>query len=403
MHTGQNHTAVGDEAQRIKVLLVDDEAPFRKNVARLLEKRGFETRQAEDGRAGLAVVASWAPAVVVLDVKMPGIDGLTVLKRIRDQHAPVEVILLTGQASASDGVAGIKAGAFDYLGKPIEIDHLSGKIRQAYEKIRLQAENRRVARFQAAVEKRLAESERLAALGTLATGVAHEINNPLALIKQSAHLMRRVVPRLSRGGVEDLAKVESSLKNIEAGTERIRRITHQLLGYVGKNNVVSEQVDMADMMADIISLVQGAVAEKEICINTQIGPGAGRIRTEPYKLRQILVNLAVNALQATGTGGRLDIETAIDTGDFIVRLADSGAGILPEHLDKIFDPFFTTKGPGEGTGLGLFITRSIVKALGGTLSVESRPGEGSVFSVRLPIDGEIDAPDESRPERTAGV
>ena len=392
----QNKATATEKASRIKVLLIDDEALFRKNVARLLEKRGFETRQAENGLAGLTALEKWAPAVVVLDVKMPGMDGLEVLPRIREQYPKIEVILLTGQASANDGVAGIKSGAFDYLYKPVEMDHLAGKIRQANEKIRLRAERLAEARFRAVVEQKMAAAERLAALGTLATGVAHEINNPLAVIKQSAALMRRVMPRLNQNGLPDWSKIEKSLANIEAGTERIRRITHQLLGYVGKNNAADAQVDMQALIEDVVSLVKGGVSAKNIAVTMNIGPGARTVRSEPYKLRQVVVNLMINALQASGAGDTIEISTALEEPEFVFSLADTGTGILPEHLGKIFDPFFTTKPPGEGTGLGLFITRSIVRALGGTVSAAGRPGGGSVFTVRLPLAAETDiaaAPD----------
>ncbi len=403
MRADQNEAGYLEADPRIKLLLVDDEAPFRNNVARLLEKRGIETRHAESGEEGLAALEKWTPAVVVLDVKMPGMGGLAALRRIRKQYPDIEVILLTGQASASDGVDGIKSGAFDYLYKPIEMEHLAGKVRQAHEKVRLRAEYRRQAQFRASVEQKMAAAERLAALGTLATGVAHEINNPLAVIKQSVELMRRVLPRLHQGDPPDWSKFNKSLENIEVGTERIRRITHQLLGYVGKNNAATVQVDMQDLIEDIVSLVQSGVSEKDIAITTRIGPGARTISSEPYKLRQVMVNLTINALQATGAGGAIDIQTAVDAEEFVLRLADTGEGILKENLEKIFDPFFTTKGPGEGTGLGLFITRSIVKALGGTITATSRPGAGSIFSVRLPIAAETVHADVREPVEAHGA
>ena len=174
----------------ITVLLVDDESVFRNNVAKLLTKRGFTVDQAESGLECLDFIKRKPVEVIVLDVKMPGISGIETLRKIKKMHLKAEVILLTGQASAKDGVEGIKTGAFDYLSKPVEIDHLVGKISQARNKVRLEEEHKRETEFRAGIEKQMVATERLASLGTLATGVVHEINNPLAIIKQSAKLMR---------------------------------------------------------------------------------------------------------------------------------------------------------------------------------------------------------------------
>lgn len=378
--------AVIEESESIKLLIVDDEAPFRKNIARLLEKRGFDSRQAENAETCFVALRERVPDVVILDVKMPGMSGIDVLRVIRKQYPEIEVILLTGQASTEDAVEGIKSGAFDYLYKPVEIEHLAGKIRQAHEKIRLREVHRRETRFRASVEQKMAATERLASLGTLATGVAHEINNPLALIKQSVELMRLILKRKGQSDLKGQAEFERILKSIEDGTERIKRITHQLLGYVGKNNGAAAQVDLKELVEDVISIVQGVVTEKNIDIIRKMEPNIGHIHSDPYKLRQVLVNLLVNALQATGDGGAITIKAAADAKEFTLSLADTGEGIPDENLDKIFDPFFTTKRPGKGTGLGLFVTRSIIGSLGGTIEVASKTGQGSVFSIRLPND-----------------
>jgi len=391
-----------NEDTRINLLLVDDEARFRENIARLLENRGFITRQADNGETCLASLQERPVDVVVLDVNMPGMHGIEVLRQIRKRYPEIEVILLTGQASAKDGVEGIKSGAFDYLYKPIEIEHLSGKIRQAHEKIRLRERHRKEARFRASVEQKMAATERLASLGTLATGVAHEINNPLALIKQSVKLMRLVLSRKTHSDLKDRAEFERILKNIEDGTNRIRQITHQMLGYVGKNNSAPAQVDLNDLVQDVVSIVQGIVKEKNIEIVPQMGPDIQHVGSDPYKLRQVLVNLLVNAIHATDDGGAITITADADEKEFTLAIKDTGEGISKNNMDKIFDPFFTTKGPGKGTGLGLFLTRSIVEAMGGEITVTSQRGHGSVFSIRLPNDKDPVAPDVENPGMTPG-
>ena len=178
-----------DTLKQIQLLLVDDETEFRRTLAKRLLKRGIHSLQAADGEACLTMLSKKPVDVVVMDVMMPGINGIDALFRIKKHHLETEVILLTGNANTQDGVAGIKSGAFDYLTKPVEFDHLLGKIAQAYDKIISDREQKAAKEYKARIEQQMIATERLAALGTLAAGVAHEINNPLAIINESAQLL----------------------------------------------------------------------------------------------------------------------------------------------------------------------------------------------------------------------
>ena len=156
--------------KNILLLLVDDEDPFRQALSKRLAKRGLVADQAADGNECLSILKKKAMDVVVLDVKMPGTSGIEVLRQIKDNYPTVEVILLTGHATTADGVEGIKSGAFDYLSKPIELEHLFYKIIQAYDKIqRIQAEHKE-AEYRQQMEQRMIATERLASLGILAAG-----------------------------------------------------------------------------------------------------------------------------------------------------------------------------------------------------------------------------------------
>ena len=368
----------------IAVLLVDDEAIFRRNLAKLLTNRAFTVDQATDGAACIDIINRKQIDVVVMDVKMPGINGIETLHKIKPMCLKTEVILLTGQASTKDGVEGIKAGAFDYLTKPVDIDHLAEKIRQAGDRVRLEEEQRKTAEFRSRMERQMIATERLAALGTLATGMAHEINNPLAIIKQSAKFMRLLLERRDGSDMPDEPNFDKALTNIETAVERAKRITHQLLGFVRKNDSVVAEVDMGKLINDTLEIIRGTAAEKGIEIVREIAPDLQPVRTDPYKLRQVLTNLIINASQATGSGGRITIILETTGKEVVLAVQDTGEGIRNENLEKIFEPFFTTKSPGEGTGLGLYVTRGIVDILNGTIGVESHAGRGTRFTVTLP-------------------
>ena len=393
----------------IKLLLVDDEIDFRQTLASRLKKRGLNPEQAGNGEECLSILEQKSMDVVVLDVKMPGISGIEVLENIKKKYAKTEVILLTGHVSTQDGVNGIKLGAFDYLTKPIEVEHLLGKIKQASEKInraekiRQWEQKLREVEFRAKMAQQMMATERLASLGTLATGVAHEINNPLAIIKESAGYMKLILKREEFAEMPRKQDFEMALTKIEGGVERARRITHQLLGAARKDDSILSEVDLGELAQEAVQLVYREAANKDIEITQKSDPSLKAIRSYPYQLRQVLINLLTNAIHATDSGGKISIilENAEDEAALTVQ--DTGKGIAQENLGRIFEPFFTTKSPEKGTGLGLFVTRGIIEKLGGKVNVESTIGQGSSFCVRLPKnDKQNDALDKNSGEGLSG-
>jgi len=373
----------------IRILLVDDEDSFRGTVSKRLSRRSMDVRTASDGREALDLLENHSVEVVVTDVKMPNMNGIELLGRIKEKYPDIEVILLTGHVAASDGVEGIKGGAFDYLTKPVELEHLVSKIRQAREMIRWRQDQRKEAEFRKRMEQQMMITERLAALGTMATGVAHEINNPLAIIRESAGWMRLILGKEEMAAVPRRADLERALNKIEMGVERAKRITHQLLGFVQKGDTISAEVDLPMLIEESLGMVEREAVHKGIEIVRDIQSLEKPVYSDPYQIRQVLLNLITNAVHATGDGGRITVALDSLQSGVSIQIRDTGEGIPPAHMRKIFEPFFTTKCPGKGTGLGLFVTRGIVDRLGGSIEAESRPGEGSVFTVTLPRRHEI--------------
>jgi len=228
------------------------------------------------------------------------------------------------------------------------------------------------------------QANQLASIGQLAAGVAHEINNPLALINETAGYVRDLFVIK-----EQYQKDEELLENIDSileAVERCGRITRQLLGFARKFDVKIQKVNLSEVISDVL-IFHGKEAEyRNIKVHVDVPENMPEIETDRGKLQQILLNLVNNAFQAMADGCRLNIDVASSGPDQIsIAISDNGCGMPEENLSKIFDPFFTTKERGQGTGLGLTITYSLIKKLYGSLTVESKEGLGTVFIINLPI------------------
>jgi C4-dicarboxylate-specific signal transduction histidine kinase len=381
------NTLENDTGTVVRVLLVDDEDNYRNAIARRLERRNLVVSQAPDGTACLEYLGENEVDVVVLDMKMPGMSGMETFKDISKYYPGLKVIFLTGNAALTEGVEGIKAGAFDYLSKPVEIDHLAGKIRQAWELKRLEEGRERDKIFRRRLEKRMIHTQRLASLGTMSTGIAHEINNPLAIIKESTGFLRMVIE--SADQIPEKEMLFKGLEKIENSVDRARRITHQLLGYVRKHGHELTPVDIRRLTEDTVALIKQKTQAKKVSVQWESEPEREMLmHTDPFQVRQVLINLLENAVDAVDTNGQIRLALYRKEQSVCLEVRDNGSGIAPENMKQIFDPFFTTK-PNvaeneSGTGLGLFVVHKIMTGLSGSIHVESEPGQGTTFKICLP-------------------
>lgn len=242
-------------------------------------------------------------------------------------------------------------------------------------------------------QKRLLRSEKLAALGTLLAGVAHELNNPLSNISLSCQIL------LEEIGENDPERNTELLEQIDGQTERARNIVRVLLDFARDRPVNREPVPLAPLLEETLQLLKAETAPG-IAISVEI-PAGIVLQAQRQRLQQAFLNLIENALQALGGSGELHIRASLRSADadgeavanpgcrltkeFVdIEIRDTGPGIPPDILPRIFDPFYTTKEVGYGMGLGLFIVHEIIEECGGCISAESRPGEGAVFHIRLP-------------------
>jgi signal transduction histidine kinase len=236
--------------------------------------------------------------------------------------------------------------------------------------------------------EQLAASEKMASVGQMAAGVAHEINTPLGIILGYTQLLM--------DDVQEGSDPYQSLQVIERQTKASRKIVADLLKFSRQSGSTREEIDLNDILADVVAVTEHTLGLSHIAVHRQFADGLPRIDGDPEKLRQVFVNLVNNAHHAMldQGGGELLLRTRSENGEAVVEIRDSGHGIPEKHLAKIFEPFFTTKPVGQGTGLGLSVSYGIIHEHGGTIGVESPVHDqqqgtlpGTLFRVRLPASG----------------
>jgi two-component system NtrC family sensor kinase len=231
----------------------------------------------------------------------------------------------------------------------------------------------------------LVQSDKLAALGKMAAGVAHEINNPLAVILQKTGWMEDLLEEEDFQNCENLDEFRKSIAKIEEHVERARKVVHNMLGYARKMEPRLEDVDVNDTIQQTITLLENHARINNIDIQVDLADSIPVIASDQAQLQQVFLNLLNNAIDAIGSNGSIDVVSRREDDRIVVRIKDDGPGLSDEMIRKIFDPFYTTKEPGKGTGLGLWVSHSIMAKMGGNIHVKNNPDRGAMFTVEVPI------------------
>ncbi|MCE9666796.1 ATP-binding protein [Myxococcus stipitatus] len=372
--TEPNHASVvsardhaGPDPDSPRILVVEDDAEIRSFIAGLL-KQHYQVLEAVNGEEGRQRAIAERPALIISDVMMPVMSGLQMLAALRTHAATVDipVILLTARQEVSAKVEALGSGANDYLGKPFSPRELLARIET---QLRLR---------EAAV--RAAENERLAAVGLLSSGFAHEVRNPLNGLMNALAPLKEVLSASSPDAEVSRAMVEV----VEECGQRIRHLAESLLSFTrGADTPMALSLDeMLDSTLSVLTWrVPGGVTVERAyeC--------SASVQGDPGLLNQVWLNLLDNALRAVGDAGWVRVTTARQGDEAVVTISDNGSGIRKEDMDRLFQPFFSTRAAGEGTGLGLALSRRIVVRHGGRILLSSTPGEGTQVEVRLPLVG----------------
>jgi len=404
-----------EPATQRTILVVDDDRIVGEYLVKLLESRGYKTLLFQDGAKAYERFHEGGVDLVITDLMMPGISGLDLIHKIRQEDKEINIVVITGYGSMEIFIDALRAGAGDFIVKPIESEQFLVAVERALEK-------KFLSESLMARTRQLINSEKMATVGVLSTGIAHEINNPTTFIRTNLQLMneylKRLRPRLDK--MDDrknmdvvrnilLNEFPTMINEALKGTERIEKIVSGIkhYAYMGDESL-DENVDIREVIAQAVNLVRSKLRKyvtiKESYLNLT------EIKGQFSKLEQVFVNLLINAAdaiedkvkknRAKGIGdfsGEIDVSATIFEGDgtgegrtpdfLILTFYDNGDGIEKDKINRVFDPFFTTKPVGKGTGLGLYLCYEIIKQHGGAITVQSSKGEGTAFIIRLPVEG----------------
>jgi two-component system, NtrC family, sensor kinase len=390
----------------MQVLIADDDPVSRRLLQSYLQKWGYDVTAAQDGAEAWRLFQGGAFPILITDWMMPEMDGLELIRRIRGAQRPeyVHATLLTAKAQKEDLVEGMDAGADDFLTKPFDREELRVRLRAAERLVKLEhslAEQNRVLRETQAA---LVQTEKLASLGLLAAGVAHEINNPIAYVINNLAVIRRdtqtvlaALDAYREGDAAEAARLEEVAdidyfrenyarmcdKTLE-GLQRVRDIVRNLRDFARLDEAEFKEADLNGALKSTIEIVMHLTREKNVRLEPDF-EALPPVLCHPGKINQVFLNLLVNAIQACARDGVVAARTRARLEGVVVEVQDNGCGIRPEHLSRLFEPFFTTKPVGQGTGLGLSVSFGIVRDHGGAIEVDSEVGRGSTFRVRLPL------------------
>ncbi|MBT5304875.1 MAG: hypothetical protein HOL31_07325, partial [Candidatus Scalindua sp.] len=257
-----------------------------------------------------------------------------------------------------------------------KVDERTQEIKQTYERLQ-------------ETQKRLSRSEKLAGIGTLAAGVAHEINNPLASVASCAEGLMDRMENVDFKSKDDEEVFPDYLKTIYDETYRCKSIISKLLDFSRRQVPVFGKANVNVLLANVVTLIGRQKELEKLSIEQNYSPETMTIYGDTNQLQQVLLNMVLNAIDATTDGGEIKITTTRVDDDIQIIFEDTGCGIAPENLDKVFEPFFSTKPPGKGTGLGLSICYGIIEEHKGKISVSSCGiGKGTAFTISLPVDEE---------------
>jgi signal transduction histidine kinase len=370
------------------ILIVDDEAGIRKVLGISLADLGYTVHAAEDAATALTIIDAVRPPITLTDIKMPGMDGIELLRAIKARYPDTEVVMLTGHGDMDLAIESLKFQATDFITKPISEDALTVALKRAGERIemrrQLRAYTENLEHLVKEKSRQLIEAERLAAVGETVAGLSHTIKNITGGLDGGLFVLGKGIE------LEDAAYVKQGWELVRGNVDRIKTLSLDLLNFAKSDRLEYRQVNPEQPARDVFDLMRSRAQDHGMDLILDTAAGLIPTQMDPEGIYQCLLNLVTNAIDAcvdTEPGDEaqriiLSVRPTED-GGICYQVADTCCGMDERTKARLFQRFFTTKGE-RGTGIGLMLTRTIVHRHNGTIDVTSQPGKGACFTINLP-------------------
>ncbi len=366
-----------------RLLLVDDEPGIRKMMSLDLSSDGYQVFTAEDGKKGLELFEREKPAVVLTDLKMPGMDGIELLRRIKEKSPETEVIVITGHGDMDLAIRSLQLAASDFITKPVNPEALEVALSRAQERLALRAElnayTRELEQRVADATAKVVAAERLAAVGQTVSSLVHSIKNMLSGLKGGAYLLKE-------GREQQCDRMmDHGMEMLQRNLRRVQNLVYDLLTLAKPRQPKLEEIAAGELLSEAVDLLMPMAEEKEVELILEPSPEEVTVHVDRKAILDSLVNLICNALDAAATRSEGKVWVRVKSGreEVAFEVEDNGPGLDEEALAHIFDGFYSSKGA-AGTGLGLMVTQKNAREHGGRVDYDNRPGRGVTFWLVLP-------------------
>ncbi|MFL6515321.1 MAG: response regulator [Chthoniobacterales bacterium] len=373
-------------AELPKILVIDDEVGPRESL-RMLLKPDYNVQTADCVEAGLKLLKEKQPDTIVMDIRMPGMTGIEGLRKIREIDPHLSVIMLTGFGALETAKEAVRLGANDYISKPFDAGEMREVIGRNVERTRVQRASENAAaeikELNARLLKQLAQKERLASLGQASAEFVHDLGNPLTIVWGYVQLLSKKLERQEGGAASGSIK---ELDIIEQNVRLCRELLTMWQSYGSVEASPPKAISVSAILREVVKGTSAMAAQSGLELQANVCEEECLLMGDSVQIHRAIQNVIINAIQASSEKkGPVLIECTRKEFYVDIRIEDSGSGIDPAQISKIFDPYFTTKQSKSGTGLGLYITKKVIEDHSGSIKVDSTPGDGTVFTIRLPL------------------
>ena len=357
------------------ILVVDDEMGPRESLKMILNPH-YTVHVAERGGQAIELLSKFPVDLVTLDLKMPGFSGINVLEKVKQYDPDIEAIIITGYGSLDTAIEGLRLGAFDYISKPFDVNHILALVKRG-------------------LERRNAKSKLRQVKSDFLSNVSHELRTPLSVVVGFVYLLlNQVIGKLTE---EQQRVLETVYRNSEELLELIDNVLWITSLNAGDAAGTLERFDARDVVSDVTKRYEKSVREKGLALKVDLPEHAIPMVSDRGKVERIFQNVFNNAVKFTLQGEvTIKAQPSMDRGGIEFEVSDTGVGIEKNKMDSIFEPFHQADASihrsFSGLGLGLTVARRMAEVLGGKLEITSKPNVGTRVVINFPSQGAVAAP-----------